>query len=262
MEPTGTIFKIKKYALHDGPGIRTTIFLKGCPLNCWWCHNPEGQAFEPQVMKNAVNRSGEKEVVGKTVFVKDLLNEIGKDLIFYDESGGGVTFSGGEPLSQPTFLISLLKACNTSEIHTAVDTAGYAPLNVFKSVVAHARLVLFDLKIMDRARHYRYTGVSNETILQNLETLSGLNLPVRIRFPIIAGITDQEDNIKQIAAFAAGIDRVEGIDILPYHPIAKDKYRRLEMEYQLNEITPPEKAFLNQIKAYFESFGFQVNIGG
>ena len=164
----GTIFRIKKYALHDGPGIRTTVFFKGCPLSCRWCHNPEGIDPRPQTMSRRTSSGETDETVGRVIGVDALVKVIEKDVLFYDESGGGVTFSGGEPLGQPHFLEALLAACNRLEIHATLDTSGFAPVDVIDRVLSRLQLVLFDLKIMDAERHRRHTGVSNRIILENL----------------------------------------------------------------------------------------------
>ena len=152
---SGIIFKIKKYAIHDGSGIRTTIFLKGCPLDCWLCHNPEGKMPNPQVMKTDNSLGGRSEVVGKKMSVDEVIFEIEKDIILYDESQGGVTFSGGEPLLQAQFLLAMLKACREKEIHTIVDTSGFAPAEIFVEICNMIDLVLFDLKLMDDEMHRR-----------------------------------------------------------------------------------------------------------
>lgn len=203
----GTIFKIKKYALHDGPGIRTTVFLKGCPLSCRWCHNPEGIDPRPQTIWRRTSSGRIDETVGTVMGVDALINAIEKDVLFYDESGGGVTFSGGEPLSQPGFLEAVLTVCNHREIHAALDTSGFAPAAVLDRIIPRLQLVLFDLKIMDAMQHQRYTGVSNRIILENLKRIAGSRTPVRIRIPLVPGITDGDDNIGKILRFAGNLPR-------------------------------------------------------
>ena len=259
---SGIIFKIKKYAIHDGPGIRTTIFLKGCPLDCWWCHNPEGKMPNPQVMKTDNSLGGRSEVVGKKMSVDEVIFEIEKDIIFYDESQGGVTFSGGEPLLQAQFLLAMLKACREKEIHTIVDTSGFAPAEIFVEICNMIDLVLFDLKLMDDEMHRRYTGVSNKTILKNLETLSGFNTPHHIRFPLIPGITDTDENVLSVAEFVRALGSVSRIDILPMHRIADGKYRRLGMQSKMANKQPPFPEEITTIKRQFEDFGFAVIVGG
>jgi pyruvate formate lyase activating enzyme len=259
---SGIIFRIKKYAIHDGPGIRTTIFLKGCPLDCWWCHNPEGKAPEPQAIKTEDSVSSRKEVVGKKISVGELMNEIEKDIIFYDESAGGVTFSGGEPLYQAPFLLAMLEACRARDIHTAVDTSGYAPAETFVAICNLVDIVLFDLKLMDEDRHRRYTGVSNKKILKNLTTLSGSKTQHRIRFPLIPGVTDTDENVTSAAEFVRALGAVTHIDILPMHRIADNKYTRLDMRSRMAGRQPPSKENIATIKRKFEDFGFAVIVGG
>ncbi len=259
---TGIIFKIKKYAIHDGPGIRTTLFLKGCPLDCWWCHNPEGRMSGLQVVKVDASPEGRGGIIEKKLSVAEVIAEIEKDIIFYDESGGGVTFSGGEPLIQAPFLLAVLKACRDKEIHTVVDTSGYAPAETFVGFCSMIDLVLFDLKIMDDEVHRLYTGVSNKRILNNLEALSVSGTPYRIRFPLIPGITDTDGNIRSMAEFVRALDSVDRIDILPMHRIADEKYRRLGMENRIADKQPPSLEEIAFIKRQFEDYGFAVSVGG
>jgi pyruvate formate lyase activating enzyme len=258
----GTLFKIKKYALHDGPGIRTTVFFKGCPLSCRWCHNPEGLDPRPQTMSRRTSSGETHDTVGVVIGVKDLVKEIEKDVLFYDESGGGVTFSGGEPLAQPEFLEAVLTACNHLEIHAALDTSGYAPSAVLDPILPRLQLVLFDLKIMDEKQHQRYTGVSNRTVLDNLKRIDDSRTPLRIRIPMIPGITDGEDNITEIARLAGTLKTIQGVDLLPFHRIGREKYRRLGMTDNTDETAPPSAEGLSAIKRRLESAGLAVSIGG
>jgi pyruvate formate lyase activating enzyme len=259
---SGIIFKIKKYAIHDGPGIRTTIFLKGCPMDCWWCHNPEGIELKPQIMDSSVSAEGRDKVIGKKMSVNEIISEIEKDIIFYDESGGGVTFSGGEPILQTQFLLAVLEACQDQEIHTVVDTSGYAPVETFVGICSMIDLVLFDLKLMDDGMHRHYTGVSNRKILKNLEALSASGTPHRIRFPLIPGITDTDENVRSMAEFISALGSVNRIDILPMHRIADGKYKRLGMENRMVNKQPPSTEAIATIKKQFEDYGFAVSIGG
>lgn len=259
---TGTIFKIKKYALHDGPGIRTTVFFKGCPLSCHWCHNPEGIDPQPQAMRRRVSSGEIDETVGTVIGVDDLIKEIEKDVLFYDESGGGVTFSGGEPLAQPHFLEAVLAACNHREIHAALDTSGFAPATIVEQLLPRLQLVLFDLKIMDAKQHHRYTGTSNRIILENLERIANSLTPLRIRFPLVPGITDGNDNVSEIARYASTLKNIQGIDLLPFHRIGEEKYRRLGLTDNMIGTIPPASERVQAIKNRFESTGFNVCIGG
>lgn len=257
----GIIFKIKKYALHDGPGIRTTVFLKGCPLACWWCHNPEGQAREPQILKAADHQAGQDETAGRRAGVDEIMREIEKDMVFYDESGGGATFSGGEPLSQPQFLLALLRKCRKREVHTAVDTTGFADQEVFRPMIALADLILFDLKLMDDTAHKHFTGISNRSILQNLTLAANSEIPLHVRIPIIPEITDTDENISAIAQYLKTLPRLKRIDILPFHKTADKKYERLGMVNPMKGILPPTQAHMAEIKAGLESSGFEVRVG-
>ncbi len=259
---SGTIFKIKKFAIHDGPGIRTTVFLKGCPLSCWWCHNPEGQAHEPQVLKAMDRKSYKDETAGMLASADEIIREIEKDIIFYDESGGGATFSGGEPLSQPLFLEALLEKCRDREIHTAIDTTGFSGPDVFKRSVDRADLVLFDLKLMDDKAHQHFTGVSNTTIMKNLDIAANSKTPLRIRVPIIPNITDTEENLSAIYRCLKSLPRLNRVDLLPFHRIAQKKYERLDMANPMVDTQPPTDTRMEEIKTCFESAGFEVKIGG
>ena len=258
----GTIFKIKRYALHDGPGIRTTVFFKGCPLACRWCHNPEGIDPRPVCMVKTNPEGEAHETVGELMEAAELVAAIEKDQLFYDESGGGVTFSGGEPLAQPQFLEAMLEACNRRDIHAALDTSGFAPAAVLDRVLPRLQLVLFDLKIMDADLHRKYTGVSNETILENLKRIDGGSTPWRLRIPLIPAMTDTETNLEQIARFASGLKSIQGVDLLPFHRIASGKYRRLGLADPMAGAEPPFPDHVAVIKNRFESAGFDVSIGG
>lgn len=276
MTVTGRIFDIKRYAIHDGPGIRTTVFLKGCSLSCPWCHNPESQDGSPELLfsedrcihcgaclkvcpEQAIEESGDRiitdrerctacgqcvtvcpaharEIVGHTTTVKEVLNQVEKDILFYDESGGGVTLSGGEPLNQPDFCREILHQCKKHDIHTALDTSGYAEEKIFLSVAEHVDLFLYDLKLMDEERHKAYTGVSNELILANLERLDQLEKRIWVRFPLVPGITDDVQNISRLGQFISTLSSVEAVQVLPYHGAGIQKYERLGRKYPLRDL--------------------------
>jgi pyruvate formate lyase activating enzyme len=265
----GTIFDIKKFAIHDGAGIRTTVFFKGCPLDCWWCHNPESRS--PAIEKLAVTdrRTGNgrdpvarQEVVGRVVTVAEVMAEVEKDRIFYDQSGGGVTLSGGEPMMQPGFAAALLGACRDAGITTILDTSGYAPANEFERISGLADHILFDLKLMDDREHREYTGVSNGPILDNLLQLAEHMRPVTIRVPLIPGITDTEDNLDSMIEFLTSLDNVTRISLLPYNKLAEDKCRRFGMASRLGTLATQTDAELRRIEARFALCGYEVSIGG
>lgn len=243
----GTLFNIKRFAMHDGPGIRTTVFLKGCPQKCWWCHNPE--CFNPGISNG----------IGRRVTVGEVMREIEKEVIFYDESGGGVTFSGGEPAMQSEFLGALLDKCKEKDIHIALDTTGSVPPPDFNTVVDKIDLFLYDLKILDEDDHIKYTGISNKYTLENLETLSRKGKNVIIRFPMIPGITDTEKNINAVAVFVSGLKGVRNLNVLPYHRTAASKYARLKIDNKMKGVRPPSGERLWAVIEQFESYGINVN---
>lgn len=263
----GTIFDIKKYAIHDGPGIRTTVFLKGCPLNCWWCHNPEGIKKEPERAPDfeggfKLNPSPDKpDLIGQEVTDEDLFKEIIKDRIYYEESGGGVTFSGGEPLLQPDFLASMLAKCRKEDIHTALDTCGEVDFDTIANLAPKIDFFLYDIKLIDDGEHRKYTGASNEKILANLKKLSKRDSKINLRFPVIPGITDSSDNIEGIIDFVKDLGGICKINLLPYHNV-KSKYEKLGKKYKLSQTESMEEDKLEEIKRKFESTEIETEIGG
>jgi pyruvate formate lyase activating enzyme len=290
----GVVFDVKKYAVHDGPGIRTTVYLKGCPLSCLWCHNPEGQAAAPEIVYwerrcidcgrcvevcpqgNAVLESescercgrcvevcpaGAREWIGRWMTVDEVMAQVERDVVFYDESGGGVTFSGGEPFSQPAFLGALLEAAREREIHTAVDTTGFAAASLVQALAPQVDLFLYDLKLVDDEAHRRYTGASNRLPLTNLRWLAAAGHAIQIRVPVIPGITDGEDNLDAIGRLARELN-LEAIDLLPYHRTAADKYGRLRRPYLLPAARPPEPARMAELGKRLIKLGLTVRIGG
>jgi len=263
----GTIFDIKRYAIHDGPGIRVTVFLKGCPLRCPWCHNPEGQnpdleIMSPRTSHGEITGPTDAEPVGRVANVSQIMEEIEKDILFFDESGGGATFSGGEPLMQAEFLLALLQACKAKDIHTALDTSGFAPREVFLSIRDWVDLVLFDLKIMNDEQHRKYTGVSNRLILENLRALDETRKRTVVRFPVVPQLTDTEENIADIVAFVAALKSIHDVALLPYHKMAGGKYKRLKQANPMEGIDTPTGQRIEVIRRQFESHGFRVSSGG
>jgi pyruvate formate lyase activating enzyme len=263
----GIIFDIKRFAVHDGPGIRTTVFMKGCPLSCQWCHNPESISQEICTVAKSVRLGTkiftENEVVGREMTVEEVMCVLRKEQIFMEESDGGVTFSGGEPLMQPVFLTEMLSACHAEGMHTTVDTCGYAKWEVLKKVARYTDLFLYDLKVMDTDLHIENTGVSNKLILENLSGLLKAGKKVRIRIPMIPGVSFTENNINETILYLKGLNSpVEGVDLLPYHNTASHKYIRFGIENPLKEIKSVNKDELLHVKQQFEEAGFVIKIGG
>ncbi len=299
-ETRGVVYHIMRFAVHDGPGIRTTVFFKGCPLACRWCHNPESQSYQPLPMyfdqhcrhcgdcvaacpQNAIQHrdrvphtdlarctrcgtcvetcaADARAICGRRVGVSQLLSEIDRDVVFFDDSHGGVTLSGGEPLAQPRFALALLRACRELRLHTTVETCGFSPAATFQAVTGQADLLLFDLKLLDRDRHRRYSGVPNDGILRNLEALAGSGRPLIVRIPVIPGINDSGEDAAGFAHYLSRIG-VPDVHLLPYHRTGSDKYRRLGMALRL-ECDPPSMERLEQFARPLQAAGLKVQIGG
>lgn len=263
----GIIFDIKRFAVHDGPGIRTTVFFKGCPLRCLWCHNPESIDPNPVCVRTTALLNGheftDEKMVGYEISVDELFIELQKEQVFMDESEGGVTFSGGEPLLQSRFLEEMLQQCKKQGIHTAVDTTLFAPWKVVEPVARLADLFLVDLKHMNARVHQEFTGVSNRLILENIRKLSALNVPVRIRIPMIPEISNTTENIAQCIDFLKALPHpVEAVDLLPFHNTAKEKYKRFHLDNHFVDSPSMQKEELFDIRNQFEKAGFEVKIGG
>jgi pyruvate formate lyase activating enzyme len=322
---TGAVFDIQRYSIHDGPGIRTTVFLKGCQLSCKWCHNPEGQSAKPELIfrENRCGRcgaclaacthgaiswsggaaggagagrragaegvvavrgdggtgapvtdrakcvrcgecakvcfSGARELIGREMSVGQVVAEAERDAPFYEESGGGVTLSGGEPLAQPEFARELLADLKKMGIHTALDTCGFAEWDTIDMLRRYVDLFLYDLKLMDDLRHRDLVGVSNAGIIRNLSELSQLGHNVILRLPIIPGVNEDDASIRKIGAFAAGLTRLISVDVLPYHHIGTEKYRRLGRPYALEGLAPPSAERMTEIARTLAGYGLAVN---
>jgi pyruvate formate lyase activating enzyme len=264
----GLIFSVKRYSIHDGPGIRVTFFMKGCPLSCWWCHNPEGISPEKQSVLQT-RRVGEKdfpgtEEAGKYYAVDELLEIVNKDRIFLEQSNGGVTFSGGEPMLQAEYLLESLKACKSNGYHTAVDTSGYASPENYRKLMPFTDLFLFDIKHLDPARHFEYTGVSNVDILDNLKLIISSGKDVMVRIPVIPGKNDDPENMTAVRDLLTGLKcaNLRMINLLPFHRIGKAKYTKLGLPYRMSNTEQPSPERMKELKEFFEVTGIKVKIGG
>lgn len=258
MNIKGRIFDIQKYSIHDGPGIRTIVFLKGCPLRCKWCCNPEGQQFDIQSMRFA---GGEKNV-GRDVSVSEVLEEVKKDMPYYVRSGGGLTLSGGECLCQPEFATALLYGAKCAGMSTAIETTGFAEWNVIKEYLKVTDHVLMDIKNIDNEKHKKYCGQSNEIILANAKRIAENHSSLTIRVPVIPTFNDTEREIAMIAGFAAHLPGVKNLHLLPYHRLGADKYAGLGREYLMaGEELIEDKKMQRLLEAAKES-GLNCRIGG
>lgn len=258
------IFDIKHFAVHDGPGIRTTVFFKGCPLNCWWCHNPESISSKLDKVQ-IVKRIGKKEffdqkVIGKYISIDEIISEIEKDRVFYDESGGGVTFSGGEPLNQADFVSKLAKECKERKIHTTLDTSGYASNKVMAKVSRYIDLFLFDIKHIDPDQHKKYTGITNKKIFENLHYLSQTGKKIIFRYPVIPFINNSTKQIEQLIKFASKY--TNEIHFLPFHKIGSHKYKQLGIQNKMLQIEELPVEYYDMLKEEIEKKGFLIRIGG
>jgi len=262
----GTIFDIKHFAVHDGPGIRQTIFFKGCPLNCWWCHNPESQNIEPEDFIRVNKLDGKEfkkgEEIGYKITKDELFKIISGDKIFFEESDGGVTFSGGEPLMQADFLYETALLSKQNNIHTCLDTTGFASEKTIQKIASVIDCFLFDIKIIDNELHKKYTGVSVVGILNNLQWLDANHKNVILRFPVIPGITNTSKNLNEIKEFISGLKNTKQIDLLPFHTISKSKYNRFNKEYKMGDTPAISDNEMKELKKEFETIGFTVGIGG
>lgn len=313
----GSIFDIQRFSIQDGPGIRTTVFLKGCPLACVWCHNPESRSGEPETMTlehrcircgaclgrcpaqarvaagtgrledtaetDMAERSdrlplvpdatctacgrcvdacptGARLMVGRPYTVDELIRELSRDWIFHEESGGGVTFSGGEPLAQREFLVAALDAARTLGLHSAVDTSGLAPWGDLLAVAERTDLFLYDLKLVDDQQHFRYTGVSNALILSNLEALARAHGNLWVRIPVIPGINDDDEAAHDMAAFLARLPGIREIQLSPYHATGVPKFARLGLTYDLPAAEPPSPFRLGRIGEIYLAAGLATTI--
>ncbi len=255
---TGRIFDIQRFSTHDGSGIRTLVFLKGCPLRCRWCCNPESQSYEIQQM----TLGGNTKTVGRDVTVEEVLKEVLRDRMYYRRSGGGVTLSGGESLTQPDFAVALLTVCQENGVHTAIETTGFASPEVIERYLPVLDCVLMDIKHMNSEKHQEFTTRPNDRILQNARLIAEKAKRLIIRVPVIPTFNDTEAEIGDIAAFAASLPNVREIHLLPYHRMGTDKYTGLGREYTMAHITPPTAEHMELLRKKAESYGLKALIGG
>lgn len=254
----GRIFNIQKFSVHDGPGIRTIVFLKGCALRCRWCCNPESQRFDIETMRVG----GKEKIVGRDVTVGEVMEEVLKDSVYFRRSGGGLTLSGGESLLQPDFAAALLEAAHENGLNTAIESTGFADYSVIEKILTHLDLYLMDIKHMNSEKHRAFTTQPNERILENAKKIAKNAKKLIIRVPVIPGFNDTEAEIGDIAGFAASLDNVREIHLLPYHRLGADKYDNLGREYTLKEILPPSGEKMETLKRIAESKGLICSIGG
>lgn len=258
MGRTGRIFNIQRFSIHDGPGIRTIVFFKGCYMRCAWCCNPESQEYAIQTMVE----NGKEKTVGRDVTVEEILPEILADEPYYRRSGGGVTLSGGEFLGQHEFAAELLKACKDYGLHTAVESTANAPWEKIEAVLPYIDTYLMDIKHMDSAKHKEYTGAPNELILENAKRISDSGAELIIRTPVVPTFNDTAEEIRAISRFAASLGGVKEYHLLPYHRLGSDKYTGLGRNYSLKEIEPPTKERMEYLLEVAKESGLPCQIGG
>lgn len=296
----GIVFNIQRFSLHDGPGIRTIVFLKGCPLSCWWCSNPESQKLEPDILyfkdscigcKRCLEvcptgalveasygprmrsihcqgcgqcvqacHAGALRMMGKWMSVSDIMEEVESDRAFYNDSRGGMTLSGGEPTYQFPFSLSLIKEAQKRGIHSAVETCGYQKREILYEILKEADMVFFDLKHMDPVQHKQITGMSNRLILENLSYMARQNIPLIIRIPIIPALNDSIENIIRTARFASQKIKDPIIELVPYHRFGEYKYTVMGKKYRLKKCNPPRGQHLNKILSVIQDQGVKARI--
>lgn len=258
LDVKGRIFDIQRYSIHDGGGIRTIVFLKGCPLRCKWCCNPEGQHYNVEKM----TLGGKEKIVGQDVTVGEIIDIVERDRIYYRRSGGGLTLSGGESLTQPDFAVALLKTAKERGINTAMESTGFADFSVISRYLPYLDLYLMDIKHMNSAKHKEFTSQPNELILENAKKITDAGTRLIVRTPVIPTFNATKEEIGEIAKFASSLKGVTQMHILPYHRIGTDKYKGLNRDYSLTGIEPPSKELMNELLEVVDSYGLKGQIGG
>ena len=249
----GRIFDIQRFSVHDGPGIRTIVFLKGCMFRCKWCCNPEGQNFEIEKLLS----DGKEKIVGKDITAGEVVDIIARDESYYRRSGGGVTLSGGEALLQPEFTKAIFALCKMRGINTAIESTGYVPFEKISDVLPYIDCFLMDIKHIDDIKHKAFCGKSNERILENAVKISSKVKSYSVRVPVIPTFNDTEEEIANIAKFASSLPNVDKMHLLPYHRLGQDKYANLSRQYELSDLMPPDNTkmakLLNEAQKYFKN---------
>lgn len=254
----GRIFDIQRFSVHDGPGVRTIVFLKGCFLRCKWCCNPESQRYEIETML----LDGKEKVMGRDVTVAEIMEEIEKDRIYYRRSGGGVTHSGGESLVQADFAADLLKACKERGINTALESTGCASFDKIQKLLPYLDLYLMDIKHTNSEKHKQFTTQPNELILENARKIAENAKKLIIRVPVIPTFNDTEAEIKAIAEFAKSLPNVNELHLLPYHRLGEDKYKGLGRTYEMKDVALIPDGHIERLKTIVEGVGLACQIGG
>ena len=259
LAPKGRLFDIQRYSIHDGPGIRTVVFFKGCLFHCAWCCNPESQSGEFETM---CQKNGTCKTVGYDATVEEVLDVVLKDLPYYRRSGGGMTLSGGEFLLQPDFAFALLCAAKEKGLHTAVETTACVPMPVLEKLLPQIDLVLMDIKHRDPDKHKAFCGYPNSMMLENAPEIARLAKELIVRVPVVPTFNDTEADIRAIAKFAAALPRVEKLHLLPYHRLGMDKYTALGRPYPMGDALPPSDAKMNALLSAAQESGLKCQIGG
>jgi pyruvate formate lyase activating enzyme len=263
----GLVFDIKRFAIHDGPGIRTTVFFKGCPLKCQWCHNPESRACHIEEF-DETERIGDlkftsRKKIGREYLIEELMKEVLKDVVYYDESGGGITCSGGEPLFQPDFLRSFLLSCKKEDLHTTIDTSGHVPWGDIEKITGYSDLFLYDIKLINDIKHRKFTGAGNELILDNFIKLVRKGSKTVVRIPLIGGVNDTRADVDDFIKFLVPLKNINfnEINLLPYHKTGKSKYLKMNVSPGL-DFEEPGQLNVRQIADTFRKEGFLIKTGG